>query len=175
MNRGILVSNILIVFLFLSCTSKTQKRNFEIYGFTLGDTLTNEFKVIKEQDYPFSRAELIRDRRVEVSLIDKYITAITFDNLAKKEYVDLKKIISVQTKLEPNYYEGVTPYNVKIKGDVFYWHDTITGVEVLLSRNFQADTSFNHLSVYNQKLSDSLLKKFIPVADTSHYEIMYGE
>lgn len=153
--------------MLVSCTLSKEKSTIEIYGYKLGDTLTNEFKVTKVQDFPFSRAVLIKDERVEISLINNNITSITFEELTQKEHDSIKKMVSEKMKSEPKYYKGETPYNVKIEGEIFYWKDTIIGTEVSLGRNPKKDTVFSYLSVHNHILSDSLLDVYVPDLDTT--------
>lgn len=159
------------LFLF-ACVSSKQKDGLKIYGYEIGDTLTNEFEITKVQDYPFRRAKFIEDRRFEVSLIDKYISAITFEELTQKEHDYYKKMISGAMKFEPEYFNGVSPYDVKIEGEIFYWNNTKTGISVKLGRNPKKDTVLSYLSIYNHNFSDSLLNVFVPNIDTVDYEIM---
>jgi len=173
------INNLLYIILasslLLGCVSSEKKSGLSFYGYKLGDTLTSEFKVTKVQDFPFSRAILIKDKRVEVSLINNRITTFTIDSLSDKEHSNYKNIITTKMDLTPVHYKGETPYNVKIDGEVFYWHDTIKGTEVLLGRNPKDSIVFSHLSVYNHKISDSLLNIYAPNTDTIEYEIIEFE
>jgi hypothetical protein len=163
---------IIVSSLLTGCLSSERNDDLLFYGYKLGDTLTSEFKVIKVQDFPFSRASLIKDKRIEVSLINNKITSISIDSLTSKEHSNYKNTITTKMDLPPVLYKGETPYNVKINGEVFYWHDTLKGIEVLLGRNPKDSIVFSHLTVYNQKLSDSLLNIYAPNTDTLEYEII---
>lgn len=167
-NNHNLIIGIILTFLLYACLSTEKEDRLEIYGYALGDTLTNEFEIVKVQDFPFSRAILIKDKRVEVSLVNNNITAIHFENLIQKEQIDLKEMISKEMESDPEYYNGETPFNVKITGEVFYWHDNVKGTEVLLGK----DIELGHLAIYNHKISDSLINTYAPDIDTCNYEIM---
>ena len=80
-NSNKLVVGVILTFLLYACVTSGTKDQLEIYGYKLGDTLTNEFEIIKVQDFPFSRAILIKDKRVEVSLVNNHITAITYKKI----------------------------------------------------------------------------------------------
>lgn len=164
-----------IITLLFACAASGTSDQLEIYGYKLGDTLTNEFEITKVQDFPFSRAILIKDKRVEVSLVNNHIIGITYEKLYPKEHADLENMITEAMSFAPKYYNGTTPFNVKVEGEVFYWHDTINGTEVLLGRNPQNDTVLSTLSIYNQKAFDSLINLYVPDFDTINYEVTYME
>jgi len=168
-NRFILY--LVICSFLIGCTTNPKPGEMKIYGYSIGDTLSDEFEIIKEQDYPFSRAILINDNRYEVSLIDKYISTIHISELDQKEYLDFKKKVTKMIGINPEFYDSNTPYDVKIQGDMFYWNDTTTGFEVVLGRSSKEMGRTRYLSVYNSSISDSLLNIYASDVDTSNYEI----
>lgn len=162
----------LIIFSFLiGCSPNVEPGEIEIYGYRIGDTLSDKFEVVMVQDYPFSRAVLIDDNRYEVSLIDNFITTIHLSKLNKKEYLEFKKEVIKMIGFTPEFYDKDTPYDVKINGDMFYWNDTITGTEVILGRSTKEKDAMNYLSVYNRRISDSLLNIYASDVDTCSYVI----
>ena len=83
-----LIIIILSVFILDFCgTTSTHNNRIKIYDYGIGDSLTNEFEIIKVQDFPFSRAKYKKDNRFKVNLINNYITELTFSKLTPNEHI----------------------------------------------------------------------------------------
>jgi hypothetical protein len=170
--RNRFITGIIICFFLNGCSTNVEPGEIKIYGYSIGDTLSDKFEVVMRQDYPFSRAVLIDDNRYEVSLIDDFISAIHLSKLSEKEYQEYKKKVIKMIGFDPEFYDKDTPYGVKINGDMFYWNDKLTGNEVVLGRSSNEKDSVSYLSVYNRNISDYLLNIYAPEIDTCSYEIL---
>lgn len=167
----VLVLSILICYLLISCESTSEVEKIEIYGYSVGDTLTDEFRITKVFDFPFRYAVLIKDRRVEVSVINKNISGIRMDSITPKEHIAFIKMFSNMMNSAPKYYRGNTPYNLRVEGEGYFWKDKIGGTEIYLCRDTKKDTLISYLSIININVSDSLKNIYMPNIDTIDYEI----
>jgi hypothetical protein len=158
MTKRILIL-ILIFYLFIveACTSIEETHKIQIYDYSIGDTLSADFEITLVQDFPFSRAVLLKDSRFEVHLINNYISSMWFYDLTSNEHSEFEEYVTNQLGFTPKYYKDSTPFNIKIKGALYYWKDTVTGITVMLGRDTSKDTNYSYLSVYNSAYSDSLI------------------
>lgn len=164
----------LVLTVLFSCSCVYQGQEISVYGYEIGDSLTNEFTLLDSSRSIYHRAIYIDDNRFEIALIDKYIYMMNFSGLDSKERAHYEKLISDDLKTKPEFFTGENQFNLKIEGEPLYWIDNKTKTEYMLTSDLKPKTSGYSLFIMNKELSDSLLE--INVSDPDvEYEIIYPE
>ena len=115
------ILGILLTFtLIIPCKSQLLDDNLNVYGYALGDTLTNEFDITERYGEYFEIAEYINDRRVNVSTIKSHITYFTITLTSKKQFTEVKQKLEDHFNSKLIHLTGETKTGVKLKGEEFH-------------------------------------------------------
>jgi len=146
---------LILLLLISSCQKQLFDKELEINGYNIGDTLTNDFKVIKEYGTYFKEAELKKDKRISVTTFNQHIIGIYFSPISESEYRLIKEKIEKKLKKKAVHYIGQTHDGVKVRAEEFYWQDSITMNQFSIGVNNRPDSIYS-LSIHNERISDSL-------------------
>ena len=151
-------SNIYIfffLFILFSCNTVEVKDKIDIFGYTLGDVINNEFKIKEDFDsLPYLNAQYIYDKRVKIRVMDSVISAILFTNMNQTEYQRLLKDVTSDKYGFHKKEEGL-PGGLILEGDVSYWINKNTHEKIFLSKR-PNEGEFIYSAYY---ASDSLISK----------------
>ncbi|MFZ7133391.1 MAG: hypothetical protein ACOWWR_13645 [Eubacteriales bacterium] len=151
---------VLTITCILSCKSRLLTSDLTIYGYSLGDSLSNDYEITDRYGEYFEIAELINDKRVNVSTIKEHITYFTITLTSEKQFEKVKKQLENHFNSNLVHLIGETKYGVKLDGEEFFIIDSLSKTEYSLLRNFKSNTC--SFSIYNEEISDSISIKFIP-------------
>ena len=161
MQKFTIIQLIILIALLISCKPQVLNDKLKIYGYSIGDTLTGDFNVIKRYGPYFSDAKYSDDSALIVYLIGNHISSFHL-SLINKEFDNYVKLIQNGMNQSPIHYIGDSLHGVKLihKIEHFYWYDSITFNEYSLIRNLDSMNLCN-LSISNDSIRESLCIRFI--------------
>ncbi|MGE0090628.1 MAG: hypothetical protein AB7S50_14240 [Bacteroidales bacterium] len=162
MKAKIITTVTLFTLLLNSCIEDRINEKLEIYGYSIGDTITDEFKITDQHGEFYSFAVYRKDTLVEISTIKNHINYFSL-SLQEKEFKGtIKKIEGILGKSNV-YYIGDTIRNIKLNHLIEYylWYDSISNNSIEAYVNIN-NPSQNTFSLFNDTISESLKKRFIP-------------
>ena len=154
-----------LIFISLISCDKSQNNRFEIYGYSLGDSINNDIEIIQTMDYPWSKAKFKNDDRIELFLVYNHINQIFIEDTSKLFDLLSPEKISRKTRIIPDHYTDSSKFGLKIKGEEYYWFDSISNDEIFLWINNKMN-----LYTYNKRIFDSLYQLSGAPMDTTEFE-----
>ena len=150
-----------IISVFVSCKSKMFNDNLEIYGYMVGDTLTEEFNIIKTFGPYYKLAKYIYDSSFAVYTIGNHISSMHL-LIKDKDFENIIKRIKNNLGQSTNHYTGDTIFGIKLKHKVefYYWYDPLTQNKYSTIKNLDKN-NVNNLEITNNSIVESLKMKFI--------------
>ena len=138
-----------------SCTPRQINNQLEIFGYNLGDTINNDFLELEKYGEHFGLAAFRQDKRFVVRTMENHLFEIWAKNLTDKEFNKIKNTLTRKLKQEPEHFIGKTHYGLDVKGEEFYWKDTITHYEYSLRNNHRNDSIYS-MTIENAFIRDSI-------------------
>ena len=166
-NIGIISFCFVVCILFISCKTDWSNDRVNIYGYSIGDTITGEFEVKDTMDLSLKLAEYKSDNRFKVTIVNNHIYKMWFSKLDKTEHNNNVKNITKTLNVQPEYLKGYTPEGIKINGEVFYWRDSLSGDLITLARDTDSNNVFSILTVNNEEILKKLTEEYIPKKDSA--------
>lgn len=161
MKTNIFFSLLLVIIFLNSCIENRINENLEIYGYSIGDTITEEFKITHKYGEYFSDAIFKKDTLVEIYTIGKQINTFTL-NLSETEFNETIKRVEFILGKPIVYYIGDTIRKIKLNHSIeyFLWNDSITNksIEAYLNMNYSRK---GYVRFSNDSISEILLRKHI--------------
>jgi hypothetical protein len=151
----------LLVIFNCSCHEHKINGSLEIYGYSIGDSITSEFQIEKRFGDNFSRGIYIKDTLVKIYAIRNHINSISLELKASEFHENIARIESILGK-PVMFYIGDTIYGVKLNHSIEYmlWRDSTTNISVEAYSNTN-NPNTNLIRFYNDSISQSLKNKFI--------------
>jgi len=151
-----------IFFFAISCRQKNDFNYSELYGYSIGDTLTADFEIVKNYGPYFSSAKYSKDSLFEVSTVGGHITYFHISVADDKfvETIDRYKLILG----EPiQYYIGDTIHGVKLNHQIehYTWYNKLKGTKCEAYRNLDSMQN-GIIEISNDSLTNILCSRFIP-------------
>ena len=168
---------LLLALILNSCKEYKINDKLKVYGYSLGDSITDEFTITKEYGQYFSSAKYNKDTLFEIYTVGNQIS-LYYLTLQEKDF--LKAISTIRKNLgEPtNHYIGDTISGVKLKHSIeyFLWYDTLTKNSIKATLWID-DKRKGQIIFENEEMKIGLMKKFIPDfgKDDEEVKIVYLE
>lgn len=161
MKRVVLIFwTIIVVSTFLSCKSRIIDNKLKVYGICLGDSLTNDFKLIDQYGENLGRAICIKDPRLKAFTINSHVYNIHISRLTEQEMNEIKSKIENSIGKKHDHYIGTTHEGIKIIGEEYFLSDLQTKNEYSIGVNTGKDSIYS-FSINNETIVDSLSRLFI--------------
>jgi hypothetical protein len=159
MKRGfyILLSVCMIT---ISCRTKPIDGHLKILGHSLGDTINSDFIEMEKFGENFGLVAFKADNRFQGRTIKNHLYEIYGTHLTDNEFKEVKKTLNKKLGIEPKHFIGKTHYGLEIKGEEFYWLDSVTNNEYSIGVNLRKDSIYS-FNLTNELLTDSIGKRLI--------------
>ncbi len=140
---------------------KTKIQELLLDGYSIGDTITNEFILSKKLGPYFSIFKLYNDSAFKVHTVGNHISAIYF-SYPKHRYEKSLAILKENLDTPKIYYIGDTITGVKLKHNIerYVWIDKINNTEYDAYLNLDSIQQ-GFISITNDTISESLMFRFI--------------
>ena len=156
-NSLAIVAYVTLLLLIPRCMNENSKDGIKLLGVSLGDELSDSFEIVKKMDYPYLRARLVNDHRLQVSLIDSVVYSIEFYKLSTQEFKDLfSETKSLFKNTRPISNKDGYPYLEDFEREFYIWIDTVSGLNVRFEKDINGQW---FVYEYNSKLTDSISKR----------------
>ncbi len=159
MKRGIYILLVVCITIF-SCTQKPINNQLKVFGYTLGDTINNDFVELEKYGNGVGLVAFKQDERFTARTIKNHLFDIWATNLTEKEFKKLKNVLIQNLGQRPEHFIGKTHYGMNINGEEFYWNDTTTHHEYSLGITYENDSIYS-MTIENAFIRDSLGNIFI--------------
>ena len=143
-----------------SCTPRPINNQLKIYGHNLGDTVNTDFVELEKYGENFGLVAFKQDERFTARTMKNHLFEIWASSLTDKEFKEFKNILTKELEQEPEHFIGKTHYGLDIKGEEFYWKDTITHNEYSLWITYKDDSIYS-MTIENKSITDSIGNAFI--------------
>ncbi|WP_120274336.1 hypothetical protein [Mangrovibacterium diazotrophicum] len=132
----------------------------KVYGHNLGETVNTDFLELEKYGENFGLVAFKKDERFTARTMKNHLFEIWATNLTDKEFKEFKNILTEKLAQEPERFIGKTHYGMDIKGEEFYWKDSITYYEYSLGITHRNDTTYS-MTIENALIRDSIGNAFI--------------
>jgi hypothetical protein len=144
----------------LSCNQKPIDNQLKVFGYSLGDSINNDFVKLEKYGETVGLIAFKQDERFTARTIENHLFAISATNLTDTEFKEFKNVLIQNLGQKPEHFIRKTHYGMNIKGEEFYWNDTTTHYEYSLGITYKKDSTYS-MTIENAFIRDSLGNAFI--------------
>jgi hypothetical protein len=149
--------------LIVGCSSTNDEKRIKILNHSIGDSLACNYDTIQVMDKPYIFGRDINDTRLEFTLIDKFISDLTFDDLNENEIKNFKIEITRILNQTPKHTKDKKAAGIVFYGDYYEWFDSLSYDQIrLFVRSQKGEKITGSLTIENEKIRKELLRKFDP-------------
>jgi hypothetical protein len=151
----------LLIILNISCKNELINERFEVFGYSIGDSISNDFIIEKEYGLNFKSLIYKKDTLIKVSTIGNHISYFHIKQPEKSYYSTIEKINKTFGRPVINYV-GDTIYGVKLNHRIEYnlWFDTLTFNQIQTTIKIK-NSKFYNIEITNDSIVEILKKKYI--------------
>jgi len=151
----------ILIILITSCKNELINERFEVVGYSIGDSISKEFKIDKEYGINFKSLIYIKDTLIKVSTIGNHISYFHIKQ-PERNYNSTIEKINRTFGLPIQNYIGDTLYGVKLNHRVEYylWIDSETKnkIETVVKEN---NANFFEIHLTNDSIVEFIKKRYL--------------
>jgi hypothetical protein len=151
----------ILIILNISCKNELINERFEVVGYSIGDSISNDFIIEKEYGINFKSLIYRKDTLIKVSTIGNHISYFHIKQPEKNYNSTIEEINKTFGQPVKNYV-GDTIYGVKLNHKVEYnlWFDTLTFNQIQTTIKVK-NSKFYNIEITNDSIVERLKRKFI--------------
>jgi hypothetical protein len=151
----------ILIILNISCKNELINERFEVVGYSIGDSISNDFTIEKEYGLNFKSLIYRKDTLIKVSTIGNHISYFHIKQPEKSYNSTIEEINKTFGQPVKNYV-GDTIYGIKLNHRIEYnlWFDTLTFNQIQTTIKVK-NSKFYNIEITNDSIVERLKRKFI--------------
>jgi hypothetical protein len=151
----------ILIILNISCKNELINERFDVVGYSIGDSISNDFIVEKEYGVNFKSLIYRKDTLIKISTIGNHISYFHIKQPEKNYYSTIEEINKTFGQPVKNYV-GDTIYGVKLNHRIEYklWFDPLTFNQIQTTIKVK-NSNFYNIEITNDSIVERLKRKYI--------------